>query len=85
MASNNNSNLSAKLWSAADKLRANSKLKASEFAVPVVPFKNLMKPQKRDIEGRFVSWVRYLPYSLVNFIMGADINRNYDIFHNKEE
>ena len=36
MASNNNSNLSAKLWSAADKLRANSKLKASEFAVPVL-------------------------------------------------
>lgn len=33
---NNNIELGRKLWSAADQLRANSKLKSSEFAVPVL-------------------------------------------------
>jgi type I restriction enzyme M protein len=32
----NNSDLEKRLWSAADELRANSKLKASEYSVPVL-------------------------------------------------
>ena len=36
MAENNNNKLGRRLWEAADQLRANSKLKSSEFAVPVL-------------------------------------------------
>jgi type I restriction-modification system DNA methylase subunit len=32
----NNSQLEARLWGAADELRANSKLKASEYSIPVL-------------------------------------------------
>jgi type I restriction enzyme M protein len=33
---NNHSELEARLWEAADELRANSKLKSSEYSVPVL-------------------------------------------------
>lgn len=36
MAVNNNGHLEKRLWSAADELRANSKLKSSEYSVPVL-------------------------------------------------
>ena len=36
MASNNGNQIEARLWEAADELRANSKLKASEYSVPVL-------------------------------------------------
>ena len=36
MASNNNNGIEKRLWEAADQLRANSKLKSSEFSVPVL-------------------------------------------------
>ena len=32
----NNSEIEKRLWSAADELRANSRLKSSEYAVPVL-------------------------------------------------
>lgn len=36
MAISNNTDIEKKLWQAADELRANSKLKASEYSVPVL-------------------------------------------------
>ena len=36
MAISNNTEIEKKLWEAADELRANSKLKASEYSVPVL-------------------------------------------------
>ncbi|WP_419589929.1 type I restriction-modification system subunit M N-terminal domain-containing protein, partial [Thiolapillus sp.] len=33
---NNNKDLESHLWGAADELRANSKLKASEYSIPVL-------------------------------------------------
>ena len=33
---NSNNHIEARLWDAADELRANSKLKASEYSVPVL-------------------------------------------------
>jgi type I restriction enzyme M protein len=36
MAISNNTDIEKKLWRAADELRANSKLKASEYSVPVL-------------------------------------------------
>ncbi len=36
MSQNNSNYIESRLWSAADELRANSKLKASEYSVPVL-------------------------------------------------
>jgi len=36
MSQNNNNHIESRLWSAADELRANSKLKSSEYSVPVL-------------------------------------------------
>ncbi|NLY38671.1 MAG: SAM-dependent DNA methyltransferase, partial [Firmicutes bacterium] len=36
MSQNGNNHIESRLWSAADELRANSKLKSSEYSVPVL-------------------------------------------------
>jgi len=48
--------LEASLWSAADNLRANSKLTRSEYCMPVVPLQHSIR---RKLPPWIMSWVRW--------------------------